>query len=198
MVSKLPFVVIFLLLVTVAILAYRNYQLMREIPAYWPRTTSALSTPTPFDKTGLPSDWQTFTSFKNVYTFRYPGDVNIEEFQDTVRATRKDTQNNSAGIFIEFRLGSLPEGIDLKTYIEQQIETAKGGGEVTSPLTQILVHSYNSYMYGFKGLGAEKHYYIPNLDGQTFMHIIDSTADSSAQDFKGTADSIVQTFFFTQ
>lgn len=196
--AKISFVIIFLLLGAVAILAFRNYQLKRQLPAYWPTTSSNRPSPSPYIRTGLPSDWQTFESFQHVYTFKYPGDVNVEEFQNDVRVSRKADQDNSAGIFIDFRLEKLSEGTDLKTYLEQQIQLSAGSGEITSPLTEMLINSYSSYMYTFKGLGAEKHYYIPRFDGQTFMHIIDSTADSPAQDFKGAADNIVQTFAFTQ
>lgn len=198
MISKLQLVVIIFLLAVISIFAYRNYQLRRQLPENWPRTFSNKPSPSPFVRTGLPSDWQTFTNFKNLYTFKYPSDVNVEEFQENVRVAQKDLGESTAGIFIDFRLEKLPAGVDLQTYLEQQIQIAEVGGEITNPLTPMLVNSYESFMYSYKGLGEEKHYYILRFDSETLMHIINATADAPDRDYKGTADNIVQTFAFTQ
>jgi hypothetical protein len=83
---------------------------------------------------------------------------------------------------------------DLKTLVDESIESAKQDAQIMKQPEVIRINKNSGYTYSMSGLGEATYYDFLTQDKTTLIRIVDGTVEPENQtrNFKQTAQSIIQ------
>ena len=162
-------------------------------------------TPSPTEASAKAGDstagWKMYSE-ANLYSFRYPTSVNIENLQETIQVKIPASIMKASGlelregIFMQFKIIKIPS-TNLTSYVNSEI--AKSEGITYKNANAFKINTYNAYSYTAEAFATSRTFYIQHpINQNTVVEIFDTSPDSTNPGYKKIVDQILSTFRFLE